>query len=230
MCPPAAAGRGRPVTAETKICRVCRSANLEHFACVEKRRYERCSECRAILLAPEHLPGRSEERRHYLNHENDVDDPRYRKFVSKLVDPLAARLPAGAQGLDFGCGPGPVAAAMLRERGHHVALFDPFFVPEEAALSRTYDFIVCSEVVEHLHRPAAEFDRLEQLLRPGGVLGIMTCFQTDDSRFADWHYRRDPTHVVFYREETFRFIAERRNWTCNFPVKDVALMSPLQRA
>ena len=49
----------------------------------------------------------------------------------------------------------------------------------------------------------------------------MTCFQTDDKRFADWHYRKDPTHVVFYRETTFRTIARQRGWTCQIPVKDV---------
>jgi hypothetical protein len=48
---------------------------------------------------------------------------------------------------------------------------------------------------------------LVELLEPGGWLGLMTRFQTDDSRFANWHYRRDPTHVVFYREETFRWLA-----------------------
>ena len=39
-----------------------------------------------------------------------------------------------------------------------------------------------------------------RLVRPGGWLAVMTCFQTDDARFAGWHYRKDPTHVVFYRE------------------------------
>jgi hypothetical protein len=52
----------------------------------------------------------------------------------------------------------------------------------------------------------------------------MTCFQTDDSRFAHWHYRRDPTHVVFYREETLRFLAAERGFSCLIPCKDVALM------
>ena len=52
----------------------------------------------------------------------------------------------------------------------------------------------------------------------------MTSFQTNDDEFGKWHYRRDPTHVVFFREETFRLVAERRGWTCEFPAKDVALM------
>jgi len=61
-------------------------------------------------------------------------------------------------------------------------------------------------------------------VRPGGWLAVMTCFQTDDTRFRDWHYRHDPTHVVFYREATFRHIASSRGWSLEVPVKDVALM------
>ena len=61
------------------------------------------------------------------------------------------------------------------------------------------------------------------LLRPGGLLGIMTTFQTDDARFAGWHYRRDPTHVVFYRESTLAFIAERMGWTMEIPCANVAI-------
>jgi hypothetical protein len=43
-------------------------------------------------------------------------------------------------------------------------------------------------------------------------LGIMTRFQTDDARFAGWHYRRDPTHVVFYRAETMQWLIDRFGW------------------
>jgi len=62
------------------------------------------------------------------------------------------------------------------------------------------------------------------MLHPGGWLALMTCFQTDDARFANWHYRRDPTHVVFYREATFRHIARLLGWQCEIPCKDVVLM------
>ena len=134
-----------------------------------------------------------------------------------------ARLPEGARGLDFGCGPGPALARMLTEAGFDMALYDPFFHPDPAALDGRYDFITCTEVVEHLHRPAEIFHQLDGLLKAGGWLGIMTCFQTDDDRFANWHYRRDPTHVVFYRERTFAWLAERFGWHMEVPRKDVVL-------
>lgn len=113
---------------------------------------------------------------------------------------------------------------MLREAGHHVRLFDPLFFPDPEPLEDLYDFIVCAEVIEHFHRPAEEFARLDRMLLPGGWLALMTCFQTDDDRFEAWHYRRDPTHVVFFREATLRYIARRFRWSCVIPIKDVALM------
>lgn len=191
---------------------------------MEGRDYWRCDACQATFLDPAARPTRAEEYDQYLLHKNDPDDPSYRGFLSRLADPLLARLAPGSRGLDYGCGPGPALAAMLREAGHAVSLYDPFFRQDAAVLAGTYDFIACTEVAEHFHRPAEEFGRLDGMLRPGGWLAVMTCFQTDDARFADWHYRKDPTHVVFYREATLRMIAARRNWSCEIPAKDIALM------
>ena len=139
-------------------------------------------------------------------------------------DPLLARLAVPSRGLDYGCGPRPALAAMLEEAGHAVALYDPFFQPEPAPLGQRYDFVTCTEAAEHFHRPAATFEQIMGLVRPGGWLALMTCFQTDDARFANWHYRRDPTHVVFYRETTLRHLAAAHGWSCTVPAKDVALM------
>lgn len=186
--------------------------------------YWRCEGCLATLLDASQWPAIEQEQHYYRLHDNRADDPGYRRFLSRLITPLLGTLPPGQQGLDYGCGPGPALAAMLREAGHEMALYDPLFHPDEAVLVHCYDFITCTEVVEHFHHPAEEFQRLDALLKPGGVLAIMTCFQTDDARFAHWHYRRDPTHVVFYREQTFHRLARQHGWRCEIPCKDVVLM------
>lgn len=218
-----AARRGRPSPPEP-VCPVCLSARTAVLLAVEGRDYWRCRNCEARFLDPAQLPARAAERAYYIRHRNDVGDPGYRRFLSKLALPLLARLETPSAGLDYGCGPGPALAAMFREAGHEVALYDPFFAPDPRVLEDVYDFVVCSETAEHFHRPADEFRRLHRLVRPGGWLGVMTCFQTDDARFAAWHYRRDPTHVVFYRESTFRHLAGSWGWSFDTPVKDVVLM------
>lgn len=218
-----AARRGRP-SAPGPACPVCLSARTAFLLAVEGRDYWRCDDCEARFLDPDQLPSRAVEMAYYMRHENDARDPGYRRFLSKLALPLLDCLERPSIGLDHGCGPGPALAAMIREAGHEVTLYDPFFAPDPAVLEGVYDFVVCSEAAEHFHRPAEEFRRLRRLLRPGGWLGIMTCFQTDDARFAAWHYRRDPTHVVFYRESTFRHLAGCWGWSFRTPVKDVVLM------
>jgi SAM-dependent methyltransferase len=210
-------------------CPVCRAAKPVPFANVDGRAYWACETCQARFLEPEQHPSPEDELARYRQHRNCVDDPRYRRFLSNLAVPLLERLAPGLRGLDYGCGPGPALAAMLEEAGHDMALYDPYFHPDPAALERTYDFITCSETAEHFHRPAEEFERLGAMLRPGGWLGLMTCFQTDDARFAGWHYRKDPTHVVFYREATMHTIAARHGWVCEIPAKDIALMHKAPR-
>lgn len=206
-----------------RCCPVCGGIVAVNIS-AEDKDYSRCRSCKARFLEPTHFLSRDQELAHYRHHENRVNDPGYRRFLLKLFDPLIAKLPRNATGLDFGCGPGPALAAMLREAGHLMEIYDPFFAPDPAPLERVYDFVTCSEVAEHFYRPKQEFERLRGLIRPRGWLAIMTSFQTDDARFVGWHYRRDPTHVVFYREETFCYLARSWGWSCVVPVKDVVLM------
>lgn len=211
-------------TTAGKFCPVCRATGPTPFMQIDGLRYWGCGTCLTRFLDPGQRPSATVEHAHYLTHRNDPDDPGYRGFLARTAAPLIDRLAPASSGLDYGCGPGPALAAMLREAGHSVALYDPFFRPDPAVLGARYDFVTCTEVAEHFHNPADEFDRFDRLLRPGGWLAVMTCFQTDDARFANWHYRRDPTHVVFYREATFRTLSAQRGWDCTIPAKDIVLM------
>jgi len=74
------------------------------------------------LPHPARAAERAAEHAHDLHHENDPGDPRYRRVLSKLADPLIARLSPGRARLDERCGRSPALAAMLREAGHDVAL------------------------------------------------------------------------------------------------------------
>jgi SAM-dependent methyltransferase len=210
-------------------CPVCESLQGRPFQVIGGRAYGRCDRCEATFLLPEHLPTPETERAEYTLHQNAPDDAGYREFLQQLALPLLQKLSPARHGLDFGCGPGPALAGLLRAAGHTVALYDPFFHPDPAALTTSYDFITCSEVVEHFHQPAREFRRLDGLLKPGGWLAVMTRFQTDDARFAQWHYRRDPTHVVFYRPATFEHLARVQGWRCEVPAPNVVLLQKAPR-
>ncbi|MDD5475119.1 MAG: class I SAM-dependent methyltransferase [Syntrophales bacterium] len=211
-------------------CPVCEGLETRFFMSIEAKIYWRCDICVATFLDASLLPDDDFERERYSLHENNPGDESYRRFLGRLMNPLLERVTPPAKGLDYGCGPGPVLASMLVEAGFTMERYDPFFFPDESVLAEYYDFVTCTEVAEHFHNPACEFRRLDRMLREGGLLALMTSFQDDDGAFGQWHYRREPTHVVFYREETFFRLAERHGWSCDIPAKDIVFMrKPFQK-
>ena len=206
-------------------CILCHSSAVSSFGIFDGKQYWTCGHCAAKFLDKRHFLTQDAERKHYLNHQNLVADPDYRQFLDRLKKPLEKQLSPGATGLDYGCGSGPALADMFRADGFDIDLYDPFFFPDETIFNRQYDFITCTETAEHFYDPCSEFATLDRLLKPGGKLGLMTCFATDDNAFEKWHYRRDPTHVVFYKERTFQVIAAQYQWRCNVPAKDIVIMT-----
>lgn len=187
------------------------------------RDYRRCGTCLLTFLpSAQHLDAAAERAR-YEQHNNSSSDPEYRGFLDRLLKPLSAALKPGARGLDYGCGPGPTASVMMRERGFPTVDYDPYFFDDGAALTKKYEFIICTEVLEHLRRPKDDLTRLDGLLSAGGVFGVMTGVLEDDAAFAGWWYRRDFTHIAFYRPETLAWIAGRFGWTLSRPSRDAAL-------
>lgn len=158
-------------------------------------------------MDPAHYLSPAEEKKFYLTHNNDVQDPRYQKFVSPITDYVKAHVPPGSRGLDFGSGTGPVLWHVLREAGYAMEKFDPYFDPLIKNLERKYDFVVTSEVVEHFQQPRKEFELLLKRLGPRAPVMIMTLKYNDEIDFETWFYANDPTHVCFYREKTFDWIA-----------------------
>lgn len=179
-------------------------------------------------MAPEDRPDATAEFERYSTHQNDPGDRGYRQFLGRVVDALADDLPPGAEGLDYGSGPGPTLSTMIEKHGFAMSIYDPFFKPDPRALDRAYDFITCTEVAEHFFRPRVEFERLNRLLRPGGRLAVMTGLFADQA-FEDWWYVKDETHVVFYRPRTMEWIGEWMDWTASFPGRDVVVFRKGER-
>ena len=198
------------------ICIVCKNQEAVDFKNIKQKRYWKCSYCEAIFLDKEFYLSSNDEYKHYLTHNNDVNDPRYKKFLSNLMLPLIKRINLNSIGLDYGCGPGPALSLMLREKGYQIFNYDPFFHPEKSNLLKKYDFISCTETAEHFHNPFGEFTKFNELLNNNGTIGIMTNFHSKQDIFENWYYIKDPTHVVFYNKNTFKIIAKIFEWHCEF--------------
>jgi len=206
------------------ICIVCKNQRAKEYKNIEQKRYWKCSYCEAIFLDKKFYLSSNDEYKHYLTHNNDLNDPRYKKFLSHLTLPLIERIKLNSIGLDYGCGPGPALSLMLREKGYKMFNYDPFFHPAKRNLLKKYDFISCTETVEHFHNPFGEFTRFNELLNNNGIIGIMTNFHSKQNIFENWYYIKDPTHVVFYNKKTFRIIAKIFDWDCEFLVNNLVFL------
>lgn len=186
-----------------------------------------CENCRLIFVPPEQRLSAEEEFSRYEMHENNPYDPNYRKFLSRLFNPLQKKLSGNNYGLDFGSGPGPTLHLMFQEEGHTMKIYDPFYADNPSVFEEKYDFITTTETAEHLFDPLMELDRLWNCLKDGGYLGVMTRRWIDQESFKNWHYKNDDTHVIFFHEDTFYWLQKRWNAGLEIYDRDVVIFEKI---
>ncbi|EGU37371.1 methyltransferase-related protein [Vibrio ichthyoenteri ATCC 700023] len=209
-------------------CPLCQSNHTHHYFEDKHRQYLECSNCALVFVNPEQRLDAKAEKAHYDLHENNPSDLGYRRFLSRMADPICQRVASQSHGLDFGCGPGPTLSIMLEELGHTMKLYDIYYHPQRAVLEQQYDFLTATEVIEHLYEPAQVWQQWLNLVKPGGWLGIMTKMVIDVEAFAHWHYKNDLTHVIFFSQATFEYLAERDKLELEFVGNDVILLRKTQ--
>lgn len=190
------------------LCLIRRTTDV-HGA--DERRYHLCGNCSLIFADPQHHLSLMAEKAYYATHENSIDNPGYVRFLNRIVRPMLPCLDSDMRGLDYGCGPGPTLSLLMGRHGIACDDYDPLFA--DRPLRPPYDFVISTECFEHFHRPSRELRRILSLLRPGGLLGIMTERWTTPEAFADWYYTRDPTHVSFYHANSFEFMCRHFGFT-----------------
>ncbi|ORT51687.1 2-polyprenyl-3-methyl-5-hydroxy-6-metoxy-1,4-benzoquinol methylase [Vibrio sp. qd031] len=205
-------------------CPLCHQPDSEFYHQDKRRIYRQCQRCQLVFVEPHFRLDADAEKACYDHHENDPYNDGYRQFLSRMSTPLCERINTDAKGLDFGCGPGPALAYMLREQGYSVNLYDIYYHPDPKPLSQTYDFVTATEVIEHLYQPDIIWSQWLNLLNPGGWLGVMTKMVIDVEAFASWHYKNDVTHVCFYSRATFEYLANRDGLQLDFIGNDVILL------
>ena len=197
-------------------CPLCHSKDALPFFKDRLNHFWQFKNCSGLYRDPANLPKPAEEKARYLTHNNDVNDPGYRKFVSSIVNYVLSNFSTQSKGLDYGAGTGPVAAVMLEEAGYSISLYDPFFHPQTSPLDHSYDFIICCEVMEHFQDPKIEFEKLYALLNPGGALICKTDLYAANIDFKKWYYKNDPTHVFIYHKNSVEQLAASQGYELNF--------------
>jgi hypothetical protein len=70
---------------KTISCSLC-GAVTKYYATFRDKDYYRCLNCRSVMMDPVFFLTPAEEKKRYDQHNNDVNDPRYRGFVQPLVN------------------------------------------------------------------------------------------------------------------------------------------------
>lgn len=203
------------------MCPLCGSVESSLFHKDAKREFSQCPRCLLVFVPSEFHLEPDKEKAEYDLHENNPSDPGYRKFLSRLSEPLLRKLPPNQKGLDFGCGPGPALAMMMKMKGYSMDLYDLYYYPDDTVFENKYDFITATEVFEHLKRPGQVFGQLINMLHNGGILGIMTKLVIDQKAFRRWHYIQDPTHICYFSRETFEYLSEKYSLQIDYADRDV---------
>jgi len=189
-------------------CPLCRVGVGTNYCKDRQRYYWQCPHCTLVFVDKQFYLSEVAEKQLYDLHENSLDDPGYLKFLSRTYQPLLHQLKKPSIGLDFGCGPVPALAHVLTQHGHHVHCYDHFYAQDNNVWQHQYDFICTTEVVEHLQQPGEILHRLWSHLKVGGVLAIMTKLVINQTAFSQWHYKNDLSHICFFSETTFQWLAD----------------------
>jgi len=206
-------------------CPLCHESEHTLYCEHETGEYRLCSECALVFVLPEARLEEEEEKGRYDLHTNSPDDVNYRKFLSKMLEPVCERVPKGSFGLDFGSGPGPTLSKMFEENGYKMRIYDHFYARDDEALEQSYDFITSTEVVEHLYAPSDVIDKLIDILKPNGLLALLTQPYPPQEAFSTWYYKNDPTHVCFYSLATMLWLEKKYDAKLETVGKDIFIFT-----
>ncbi len=189
------------------ICSQSCSKFIDHKSNIN---YFECSKCQVIMKSSENFYNFEQQKERYDLHTNHEEAKGYRAYFQRFIDFIDIDTDREKRALDFGCGASVLLSKMLSSNGIECDVYDPIYHPNEEFKERSYDLILSVEVFEHLHDPKSIFQMLVEHLNRDGYLAIQTAFYLNDrDKFLQWHYRLDPTHVIFFSPKTFEILADQ---------------------
>ncbi len=204
-------------------CPLC-SYQADFFLQDKKRAFYACSQCGLVFANPKSHLMPNLERQRYGRAQRSSKQKQLSQFVLPLLQQISQQQTGRLTGLNFGRVLDEKSQHTIYEAGHVVNQYDPFFAADQSVLTQRYDFVCCYRVFEHFRHPNREWKLLNQLIKPNGWLAVSTPLMTDKALFSKWHYKNNPTHVSFYQQATFEYLASNSDFELLFASKDLVLM------
>ena len=211
-----------------EICPLCKSQNSKLFYKNKHREFQRCGVCELIFVPKKYHLSPKEERNQYNHHQNSLLNHPYIAFLNQLLLPTLQFIKPQSLGLDFGSGPSPVLAQLYRQRDFNIEIYDIFYADNKSVFDKKYDVITSTEVFEHLANPLKEVKKLWKCLKVGGILAIMTGQHHLIESFESWYYIRDFTHISFFCDKSFEYIAKTLGAKKVFQKENVIILQKIR--
>lgn len=85
------------MTQAHNICPLCQCEGEEFYS----PQFKKCSGCKSIFRLKKYFISASDEQSRYEEHNNDITDEGYQKFVTPMVDMILKNHSPNELGLDF---------------------------------------------------------------------------------------------------------------------------------
>lgn len=192
------------------ICPLCLHPEINLFAPEKNRDYVICNNCSLVFVPRDQIISTEREKLRYEAHDNSEQNENYKSYLSSIAQSIFKKIPNGLNGLDFGSGKTTIMADFFKENGFHMESYDIFFKPDSSLLEKKYDFVLMSEVIEHLRQPELELRKIVEMLKQESFLFIKTKLLPEKKEdFKNWFYKRDITHIQFFSLKTFDVLSEK---------------------
>ncbi len=224
---------------ETSICPACQSTRTVFFCQCGGNNFVRCQCCgtlfQEIKPAPQKIQHFYDDQYHIeRGHANEPGIERAKKRTMKEYLRMAKRLhPPGHRFLEVGCSAGAgleeaaqsgweatgveISAESVNAARHRQGIRNVYMgTLEETQLEKeSFDLVGFFDVFEHIPRPDNTLHRAWEVLRPGGVLMIVTpngLSLTARMMHKRWiHFL--PEHVVLYSRRGLQFVLNRNGFS-----------------
>jgi len=216
-------------------CPMCRAAAAGSFARKNGYALSRCAACGFLFVDP--VPTPADLARLYRAEAGITADSypkassRFRRAFIKAVK--FARYIRGRDAIDVGCGGGFVAEAMRRVGARAMGLdiseraiayarrrfpaceFACGTLEDFQKTGRSFDFVYCSEVIEHVADADAFVAALARICRPGGRLFVTTPdigHWRVPKDLVSWSLVDPPRHVRYFNAESLGLLLGRHGF------------------
>ncbi|MBS9522794.1 methyltransferase domain-containing protein [Litoribacter alkaliphilus] len=177
----------------------------------DKRIYNYCPDCYLIFVDSTFHIDLQQEKRLILRRNNSIGNAEYVHYISQIIQLIRPFIYQGQIGLDYGCGPTPTLNHLLKKE--NITCFNNDYNFGFNHPFKKYDFIMAIECLEKFKDPNNEIDKLLDLLKPGGIFGMMTEVYPTKDNFKYWNKKLDPSHVSFYHQKTLDYLIANKKLT-----------------